>query len=194
MHGGKSLIGPAVGTYKTGRYSRFLPARLAATYRAAQKDPELLSLHSEIALLDARIAELLARVDTGESGAMWGTLKKEWQEFLLVRASGDIPKMHMSIGRLDAIMERAVQDHLAWQEIAEKIESRRRLVMSESQRLIALQQVLTAEQALALMGVLVRIVTTHIADQEILARIVADVQVLLEHESPGPRPIMRVVP
>jgi hypothetical protein len=194
IHGGKTPRGPSAGSFKHGRYSKFIPSRLAAQYRAAQKDPELLSLRQEIGLVDTRINDLLMRVDTGESGAMWATLKKEWDDFLLVRASGDIPKMHSAIGRLDAIMDRAIRDHLAWQEIAESIEQRRKLVMSESQRLVALQQVLTVEQALALAGVLVGIVTRHLEDQAVLARIVADVQVLVEPNGPPSRPQLRVLP
>ena len=193
FHGGKSRRGPAAPSFKSGRYSKFLPSRLAAKYNEAQHDPELLSLHDEVALLDARLVDLLKRVDTGESGAMWGTLRKEWEEFLLVRASGDIAKMHSAIGRLDALMDRAITDHLAWTEISEKLEQRRRLVMSESQRLVALHQVLTAEQALALTGVLVEIITRHIADKSVLAQIIADVQGLIDHEPREPRPILKVL-
>src|SRR5918992_3542816 len=71
MHGGKSLVGPAVNTYRSGRHSRYLPVRMAAKYQEAEHDPELLSLRDQIALVDARLADLLARVDTGESGSLW---------------------------------------------------------------------------------------------------------------------------
>jgi hypothetical protein len=91
MHGAKTPRGPDLPQFKSGRYSNFLPTRLAATYRNAAKDPELLSLHSEIALLDARMAELLGRVDTGESGALWGTLQKEWATCR--RCTGPSPRL-----------------------------------------------------------------------------------------------------
>ena len=58
-HGGKSLVGPAVNTYRSGRHSRYLPVRMAAKYQEAEHDPELLSLRDEIALVDARLADLL---------------------------------------------------------------------------------------------------------------------------------------
>jgi hypothetical protein len=180
FHGGRTPRGPALPQFKTGKYSKLLPSRLLARYREAERDPELLSLHSELALIDARLVDLLKRVDTGESGALWATLKKEYEEFRLHRAAGDIPKMHVSIARLDALMDRAVQDHSAWQEIGEKIEQRRKLAMSETQRLIGLRQMLTCEQAMLLAGVIVDIVTRHVPDKQALSHIVADLQQVMQ--------------
>jgi hypothetical protein len=193
MHGGKTPRGSASIHFRTGRHSKFIPARLAAKYRDATKDPELLSLRSELALLDARTAELLGRVDTGESEALWDTLQKEWAAFRRSRALGDVPKMHQAIAALDLLMDRQHTDHAAWREIGEGIEQRRKLVESEQKRLIALQQVITAESALTLMGTLVDIVTTHVRDQPTLAQIVADLQAMLEHDGPSGRPVLTVV-
>lgn len=179
LHGGKTLVGPAASDYRTGRHSKYLPARMAAKYREAQNDPDLLSLHDEVSLIDARLADLLKRVDTGESGEMWGTLRKEWQEFLLVRASGDIPKMHIAIGRLDAIMERAITDHLAWAEISEKLEQRRKLCESESRRLVAMRQMINQEQALLFVGAIVDIITRHVPDKQALSQIVVELQQIM---------------
>jgi hypothetical protein len=66
MHGGKTPRGPASVHYKDGRHSRFLPARMFADYTAAGLDPELMSLRRDLALLDARIIDVLKRVDQGE--------------------------------------------------------------------------------------------------------------------------------
>jgi hypothetical protein len=193
MHGGKIPRGQALPQFKSGRYSKFLPARMAAKYQEAQADPELLSLRSELALLDARIAELLGRVDTGESGAIWEALQQAWALFRGARAQQDVPKMHLAVEQLDRLMDRKVADSAAWREIDEAIEQRRKLVESEQKRLVALQQVITAESALTLMGVLVDIITTHVRDQPTLAKIVADIQALTEQDHPTPRPAMRVV-
>src|SRR4051812_32142589 len=76
MHGGATPRGPALPQFKHGRYSRSLPTRLAAQYEAAQSDPVLMELRDEIALNDARLADLLGRVDTGESGSLWGAAAK----------------------------------------------------------------------------------------------------------------------
>lgn len=62
MHGGKSLVGPANPAWKGGRYSRLFPTQLRARYEAMLADPALLSLSKEVALVDARIGELLDRL------------------------------------------------------------------------------------------------------------------------------------
>src|SRR5690349_13713695 len=75
LHGGKTPSGIASPQYKTGRYSRVLPTRLQSRYDAARTDAALLELRDDISLLDARLEDLLSRVDTGESGVLWASLK-----------------------------------------------------------------------------------------------------------------------
>ena len=74
-HGGASPVGAASPQFKNGRYSKFLPERLRDRYQEAQRDPEILVLRDEVALADARLADLLTRVDAGESGALWKEVK-----------------------------------------------------------------------------------------------------------------------
>jgi hypothetical protein len=192
MHGGKTPKGPALPQFRTGKFSKVLPVRLAAAYREAAKDPELLSLRSEIALLDARIIELLGRAETGESGALWDALQHAWAQFRRERASGDVQGMHAAMAHLDALMEQGLRDHLAWAEIGDAIEQRRKLVDSEQKRLVALRQVLSREQALTLIGVLTQIITKHIADRSTLAGIVADIQALTTQDAPAGKAVLRV--
>ena len=59
MHGGKSLGGIASPNFKHGGYSKFLPVRLGDNYQEAMADPELLALRDDIALLDARVHDLM---------------------------------------------------------------------------------------------------------------------------------------
>lgn len=52
-----------VPAFKHGRYSRYLPERLTQAYEAAQADEALVVMRDELALVDARLAELLGNVD-----------------------------------------------------------------------------------------------------------------------------------
>src|SRR5262245_19691930 len=74
-HGGKSLVGPAAPGFRHGRYSKLLPVQLAARFDEAKADPELLGLRDEIALVDARIADVLERMERGESSKTWSNLQ-----------------------------------------------------------------------------------------------------------------------
>jgi hypothetical protein len=180
LHGGKTLVGTASPTYRNGRYSTYVPERLRARYEQAEGDVELLSLRSEVALIDARLIDLLTRVDTGESGQLWAHLKKAHEEFKLYRLAGDVPRMTTALAKVEAVIERVGQDHTAWAEIGALIEQRRKLTESEAKRLITLQQMLTTEDAMALAYRLVDIVTRHVTDKHVLRDIVVDLTALVE--------------
>jgi hypothetical protein len=62
MHGGKSLRGVDSPRFKTGRHSKYLPDRLVERYEEALNDAELTRLDDEIALVDARLQDVLERL------------------------------------------------------------------------------------------------------------------------------------
>ena len=59
LHGGDTPQGIASPHYRGKGYSRSIPAHLKDIYEAHFNDPDLLSLHKEIALCDTRIEDLL---------------------------------------------------------------------------------------------------------------------------------------
>jgi hypothetical protein len=186
LHGGKSLAGPSCPQYRSGRYSAYVPERLRARYEQAEGDTELLSLRSEVALVDARLVDLLSRVDTGESGQLWTDLKKAHQEFKVAKRGEDVARMQTTLARVEQLIDGAVQDHVAWAEIGELIEQRRRLTESEAKRLVTLQQMLTAAEAMALVHRVTDIIARHVTDRHVLRDIVVDMRALAgpPHELP----------
>jgi uncharacterized protein YjcR len=183
LHGGKTPAGPACANYRTGRYSAYVPERLRERYERAEQDVELLSLRGEIALTDARLIDLLARVNTGESGQLWARLKKAHGEFKVCHLARDVPKMNVALAKIEALLDSATQDHAAWAEIGELIEQRRRLAESESKRMVTLEQMMTAEQAMTLAHRVIDIVTRHVTDKQTLRDIVVDMRALTEAAS-----------
>lgn len=174
LHGGKSPAGLASPHFATGRYSKAIPARLLAKYEQAQTDPDLLALREEVALLDARLADLLARVDTGESGALWTQARKALQSFTAARAAGDAKAMHEALMDLERAVGRGAADYVAWDEIGSLMEQRRKLVESERKRLIEMQQTISAEKAMTLVGALLESVRRNVSDRQQLAAIQSD--------------------
>jgi hypothetical protein len=183
MHGGKSRIGPASGTYRTGRYSKFLPARMAAKYQEAVADDELLALREDIALVDARLSDVLRRVDSGESGQLWSRLQGQYAEMLKARRAGDALAQAEALNEIGSLIRAGAADYQAWDEIGRLLEQRRRLVESERKRLVEMQQVLSLEQALVLMGVVLDIIRRNVSDRSILAAISADITRLVAHST-----------
>lgn len=174
VHGGMTPSGLASPHYKTGKYSRVLPARLSARYEEARQNAALLELRDEIGLVDARLADLLGRVDTGESGAIWQALKGAYTALLVARAASDTKKMSEALSQIGDLITRGHADYAAWNEIAAVLEQRRKLVESERKRLIELQQTITTNQAMVLVTALLSSIKEHVTDRQALSRIQND--------------------
>src|SRR4051812_49433793 len=89
FHGAGSKDKPGGRPIVHGRYSKFLPERLAGRYADAISDQKLLELRDEVALMGVRLGELLERVDTGESAQRWKALQAAYTEFQDATRSGD---------------------------------------------------------------------------------------------------------
>ena len=182
VHGGKTPSGIASPHYKTGRYSKVLPARLTARYEEAATDARLLELRDDIALLDARLADVLGRVDTGESGALWQQLMRWRGEVIAAARVGDSVAKAAAMNALLDLVGQGHADYRAWAEVGAVLEQRRKLVESERKRLVEMQQVLTSEQALLLMRALLDSVKTHVTDRAALAAIQTTFTQLTAHD------------
>lgn len=168
MHGGKSARGVASGTFKTGRYSKALPARLMERYDLSREDSGLTDLSDELALTDARLFELLGRVDSGESGRLWDMLGKAKREY---ERESDQPKKAAILHGILALIEEGLEDRANWAEIAALMEQRRKLVDTERRRLADASQMVTASEALSLVRAVVAIVQEHVTDPLTIAAI-----------------------
>lgn len=174
-----------------GRYSKHLPTRLMGRYQEALSDPDLTALREEIALTDARLADLLARVDTGEAGSAWDAAKKAMAEYDRAEASGadDAPyRASLALRTLRDVLA-SEQDYEAWNEVHRMVEQRRRLVEAESKRVEKLQQSITADRMMLLMAAVVGVIREHIRDRDTLAALSRDIGRLVSvGDEPGARP------
>lgn len=185
FHGGKSLGGIASPTFKTGRYSKYLPTRLLERYQASADDPELLALRHDIALVDARLADVLARVDTVESGALWKRLQATHAALVLAQAKDNAQELTTGLSELGLLIGRGLGDWATWEEIGRLVEQRRRLVESETKRLVAGHQVLRLDEANLLILALAQAVRNHVADHGTLNAINAEFARLLGRQAPA---------
>jgi len=182
-HGGRSLAGPASPSFKHGRYSRFLPSRLQDRYREAVADGELLALREDIALLDARLAEVLGRLDTGESNQVWQELQRTYGELRTARGSPE--RMAAALTAMGQLIEDGLADYAAWDDVRSLLDQRRRLVESERRRLVEMQQMLTAEQAMTLLAAVTDTIRRHVTDRNTLAAIATDLSRIVANTSGG---------
>lgn len=173
MHGGKSPQGIASARTIHGKYSAHLPTRLLSIYEASRRDPDLLNLTESVALIDARLVELLKRIDTGESGATWRAVRDAFNGFEDATGKKDVPAAQSFLSDLKGLITRGRADESAWLDIRSTLEQRRRLVESERKRLVEMQQMVSAEQAALMVKALVASVRQHVHDPQTL-RLIAD--------------------
>lgn len=185
LHGGRTLKGPDHPNFKHGRYSKFLPGGLRDQYEEAVADPELLSARSEVALLQLRISELLGRLQTGECGALWSTLRKTFGSIKAALAAGDIPSVRTGLEGLASLIEKGATQEAIWFELSDAIENKTRTAQREWKRLVSLQQLLTAEQAMTLVTAIMAIVVKNCPDREARARVSGEIMALLSKPGIG---------
>lgn len=178
MHGGKTPSGPASANYKHGRYSKVLPGKLLDRYNDAQSDDTLLVLADEVRLLDARLQSVLSEVDAGSSAELWVKLKRAWAGMQKASVLGDEDALNQHQFELSQIIARGGQEYAAWSEVYKLLEQRRRLVESERKRMIEMQQMITSEQAMAMLAVITDTIRRHVDDKPTLAAIAADIRKL----------------
>lgn len=155
---------------ETGIHSSKLPERMREKYLEAIGDPELLNLRSSIALVDARLEDLLGRVDSGESGAAWVNVRKCLDAFLK-EFYGNGDHVALQLEELKLAIQKGLDDYAAWSEIQALLEQRRKIVESEQKRLVALQQVITVEKAMILFAAITDVIKRNVTDRQQLASI-----------------------
>jgi hypothetical protein len=174
VHGGATPRGIASVHYKTGRYSKYLPQRMREAYALALDDPQLLEQREQIAVLDARLFDLLGRVDTGESGALWQRLMTARMELLEAQRTKDHLGQLSAMRTILDLISQGHTDYRAWGEIASVLEQRKRLIESERKRLTEMQQMVTSQQAMGLISAILESVKRNVTDRAALAAIQTD--------------------
>jgi hypothetical protein len=170
VHGGVTPTGADAHQFVHGRYSKALPKRLAERYEASLSDPDLLNLRQEVSIVDARIEDVLKRVDSGESEKLWKALADEVRD---VEQNAALTGTYDLRG-LKKLIARGVHDWMAWNEVIVLIENRRKLVASEGKRLVAMQQMVTAGQAMGLVTALMESVNRNVDNDTARAAIGSD--------------------
>lgn len=156
VHGGKTPVGALSGSFKHGRYSRFVPKNLSEMYEASINDPQVLELTDEIALLDSRIADRLqALAENGTTNATWKELQTVWGQFMYAVRIGDAETQSQLVRAIDVIVKQGSSQADIWYELTNLIDNRRKLVDSEGRRLEIKQSIVTVEQAFGLVHAII---------------------------------------
>ncbi len=181
-HGGSSPRGLAHPNTTHGRYSRDVPTRLISRYEQALADPELLSVRSDVAVLQALINEKLAKLEGSESQPAWERLQNQMVSFGATwKAEGRTDaERDADIGAMLETLQRGVGEAAILSEVRSLMQQRAKLAHQEHGRLVDLQQFMTVERAMLIAAALADVVKRHVGDQDTLRLIHADFVKALE--------------
>ena len=170
MHGGTQPIGPFSPSFKTGEFSRHLPARMSAVL-AGIDGYDVLDLTDRIKVLDARLIDVIQRADSGESGERWRQLKAEWDKVQEARAAGDTAAMALALNEVGKLITQGLSDWNLWSQVEDSIVKTTKVVESQRKRAIENSEMLTAIDARAMMRAMAeglrRSVDEHVTDPEL---------------------------
>jgi hypothetical protein len=177
VHGGASLVGTAAPGFRSGRYSKYLPARLSERYEEMLADPEALALQDELAVVGARLAGTMLLLGEGGPAGSVQELAGAITAYADVLADGE-PELDLTTRRLweevlDAL-EALRADADAWTEAQRLIELKIKLVDAERKRLEALSQSISVAQAMAFVARIADVVKRHVTDPRTLSAIYRD--------------------
>lgn len=183
-HGGASPRGLASPHYKDGRYSKSLPRHLLTHYKAAMSDGRIVSLREDIAVVDARFAELLERIDSRETTSAWAQAREAQTIIRAGFGAQDTTMIQAGMRQLTDALSAGQADYKTWDEITKIIEVRRRLVESERRFMVELQQMLTIEDVTMIIDALASSIKRNVTDVRALSAIQQDITAILGRE-PG---------
>lgn len=189
IHGGRGQLGIASPHFRTGEYSK-LPQRYAEAFDHAAADPELLSLRRDAALLSARRAELIERLDTTESSARWKAVAKalsdaesargEMAEATKARDLKAYGEAYSALCSAHEALSAAVLAGIAqneqWAELVNLTKERRATVEAEVRRAAVEKTSLTAEQATAIIAVVATLIRKFLPDSEAYSAFAAELR------------------
>jgi len=163
-----------------------MPQHLYERFEEARQDPDLLSVRNDLALMEARLTQLMERIDEGASEQCWRDLKERFGDLKRARRIHDKDAEEMALAKIEDTIERGERDTDTWEDVRKTIELKVKLSQAELKRLMAMNQILTVENAMTLLGRVVDAVKRHVQDEQALAAIGAEFSRMVDYRASAP--------
>jgi len=102
-------------------------------------------------------------------------LRYVYSELVVAVQYGDMSAIASSVKNIGDVIDRGNTDNEIWQEMMSAFQDKRKLSDTERKRLNDMKQMMTNEQAMALMAFVVSTIKKHVTDTQILAAISQDI-------------------
>ncbi|MGB3330234.1 MAG: hypothetical protein WBA46_14840 [Thermomicrobiales bacterium] len=174
MHGGATPGGAASPHFKHGRYSKHLPTTLAQRYEAAVRDPDLLSLSDDIAVLEVRLGDMMDDLSNGDAALVGGQLKDAYSMLVSAHHEKNAGEMEDAILAIGQAIRASSKTAEQWRLMSELMEQRRKLADTERKRRVDMQTMVSAEQVYTIVKSLAEAVRSQVNDRKMLQSILGD--------------------
>jgi hypothetical protein len=170
LHGGATPNGLAAPRFRTGTSTRYpgMKATLAELADRAMADPDILSLTQEVSLLQARLNQLLERVDVEESSKRWKMTKDAFYRMLEAGGRKDEVGYGMALDELKHAFRDGDKDYLVWSDILSTLEHLRKTVSQEQKRRMEMHTLISADQAVGMFAELMYEIREQVSDPKAL--------------------------
>lgn len=192
-HGGPSFSGSNHGMAKLAvregkeplKYASSVPGRLLRMYEEGLKNPDIVAHVDEIALLEARIGDLLEQVEAGGAAELWREARKMYKEFRKQeRLNAILAETYLEA--LGEVIEKGNHEIGAWDQVLKTVEQRRKLASTHHQQLVQAQQYISVAKVLEMFAEIARVVQLQLNDphqvQAILNAITVQLSAPIEGE------------
>ena len=164
MHGGHAAGGTEASNFIHGRHSRYLPADLSEVYEESLTNPDLLDMSEHIALLEARINDVLRGLSEDGVVPRWGMIEEVFGEFETALLSGDMDKVGPALQKWHAFLEGGKKWDRAWETINDTLEQLRKVAEVEVKRKRDLHQMIPVQRVMTLMASVAAAVKRNVKD------------------------------
>lgn len=131
----------------TGERSSFPLVRLAASYRKMANDGSVLSNRKAIDIIDARVVQLLDRINLDEAPERVTKIYNLWGEYKSARDDRRMEEARVISEKLDDEFDKIYHDYQAWKQMFEALDLRGKMVEREIKILGQIKALITIEQA-----------------------------------------------
>lgn len=178
----EGVTGIAHPRYQGGGGERMrerLPERMREDFDAAQSEASLdLSSVHLIGLTEARLMDLIGRMDAGVTVELWRQLRMTWSQYQkALKQQGfatqeeAIAGAKIALDKLEGLIKRGAEDAEVWDEVAKTVDRAHRLREGESRRQRDAKDMVKLEKLEYMNKKIVQIIAEEVNDPQILRRI-----------------------
>jgi hypothetical protein len=188
LHGGLTPKGIASPHFKTGRYCKDkIPGAIREGYERAIADPDRLAVYEEVAILHARVQQLLNRLPNMDTSHRFAQVAGAWKKLREAQRNKSAEGVILAMGALDELIETGLSesqdDDRIWQEILSTFNVLRRLTVAETNRQVRMKALVSTEDAMRFARSILFAVQQHVHDPKALVAIEAQVREEIARES-----------